>query len=403
MWPPAALLQDEETAAILTPQNNSDDNPWGNRPSQGKPTESRNPWDNAAGEEKARDNSQRKGGRTPPPLPPIFKNFRFNGPDGVTPAMIGLGFGVVVLLWLASGLYRVQPEENAVVTRFGKYTETVIDPGLHYHLPWPVEKVLKPNVMFERRIELGYQGAYGGTSKRDIPEESMMLTGDANIVDLDFVVQWKISDAKQYLFNIRDVEGTLKRVAESAMREVIGQNQLQDIITDKREDISIRVKEIMQQILNSYKSGVMVTQVLVQDASVPAPVLDAFEDVIKATQQSETMRNQGLRYRNEIIPRAQGEAIRLIKEAEGYKLQIVSQAQGDAQRFTNIYDAYSQAKDVTRDRLYIEAWEHILTHNHPTILEGSEGVSPLPYLNLNALRKPDNQPTSIITSRGEVQ
>lgn len=296
--------------------------------------------------------------------------------------------GAGVLLWLGSGLYRVQPEENAVLLRFGQYTETISAPGLHYHWPWPFESVLKPNVMFERRIEVGFRGnTTNENDKYDVPEESMMLTGDANIVDLDFVVQWKIADAKQFLFNIRDGEGTLKRVSESAMREVIGQNNLQDIITDRREDIAVRSKKIMQDILNSYGSGITITQVLIQNASVPEPVYEAYEDVRSAAQEAETMRNQALKYRNEILPRAQGEAIQLVKEAEAYKEQIVSQAEGDAKRFTNVLDAYALSKNVTRERLYIETWEYILDNNSPIILDGNDKVSPLSYLNLNNLSK----------------
>ncbi len=360
------------------------ENPWDSKAgTESKPQSKQYPWPN-----KAQNNQNRRqggGNNTPPPSGFDFLNNGFGNQPPYRVIMAAIG--IVFVLWILNGLYRVQPEENAVVLRFGQYKETVTNPGLHYHLPWPIETALKPNVMFERRIELGYRGGSYDNSKNDVPEESMMLTGDANIVDLDFVVQWKIADARRFLFNIRDAEGTLKRVAESAMREVLGQNNLQDIITDKREDISIRVKAIMQDILNSYGSGVMVTQVLIQDASVPGPVLDAFEDVIRATQESDTMRNQALRYRNEVTPRAQGEAIRLTKEAEAYKLQIVSQATGDATRFSNIYKAYSEAKGVTRERLYIETWEYVLRNNKAMVIDGGDKVSPLSYLNLNALKQ----------------
>lgn len=375
------------------PNTQPTSHPWGNQPHQ-----TRSPWrkqpSGGGGNNGSGNNGGSNGGGN---LPPFLQSLTNNADEMPPHKLFGLIFIIVMVFWALSGLYRVQPEENGVVLRFGKYMSTVTDPGLHYHLPWPVETVLKPNVMFERRIELGYRsGSYGrGGDKTDIPEESMMLTGDANIVDLDFVVQWKISDAKEFLFNIREAEGTLKRVAESAMREVIGQNALQDIITDRREDIAARVKQILQDILNSYQSGIMVTQVLIQDASVPAPVIDAFEDVIRATQQAETIKNQALRYRNEIIPRAQGDAIRLVKEAEAYKEQIVSQATGDAQRFMDIYNAYLKAKNVTRERMYLETWQYILENNRPVILDGGNNVSPLSYLNLNNLRsdmkKPSNQ------------
>ncbi len=350
------------------------DNPWGSSGGARKPS-SPPPFGNR---------QQRGGGNTPPPqMPPFFKNLG----DGRPPAqLIGLVLVGILLLWLASGLYRVQPEEHGVVLRFGKYMDTVTESGLHYHLPWPIETVMKPNVTFERRIAIGYRASPYGGEKQDIPEESMMLTGDANIVDLDFVIQWKISDARDFLFNIRNPEATLKRVAESAMREVVGQNRLQDIITDRREDVAMRVKPMMQEIMDSYGAGIMVTQVLIQDASVPPPVLDAFEDVVRATQQAETMRNQAQRYRNEIVPRAQGEAIRLIKEAEAYKEQVVAQAKGDAQRFNDIYGAYAASKNVTRQRLYLDAWDHILKNSDAVILDSAKSGS-IPYVNVNELRK----------------
>jgi modulator of FtsH protease HflK len=374
-------------SAINHPADLPPENPWGQAPTDGENAGAR--WNNPGRRQRpSSGDGPGKGGKSPPPFPPVFNKMPSFFSDRPVRQLALLGTAAIVGLWLLSGLYRVLPEQNGVVLRFGQYTGTVTQSGLHYRWPWPFERVIKENVTFERRIEVGYSsGIYQGMAHQDAPEESMMLTGDANIVDLDFVVQWKIADAKQYLFNIRYPDDTLKRVAESAMREVIGQNVLQDIITDRREDISARVKTIMQDIMNSYGAGIMITQVLIQDASVPAPVLDAFEDVIRATQQAETMRNQALRYRNEIVPQAQGEAIRLVKEAEGYKEQIVSQAKGDAERFTDIYDAYAQAKDVTRQRLYIDAWENILLQNNAVILDGDVKSGAFPLLNLNDLRR----------------
>jgi modulator of FtsH protease HflK len=360
------------------------DNPW-EKPK--KP--SSDPW-------QARTERKRKpsGGD----IPPIFSQFKNRVNPGDNPAkLIVLVVVVLAALWVASGLYRVLPEENAVILRFGKFIDTQTNPGLHYHLPWPVETVEKPNVTFERRVELGYRGAfYEGSAKQDIPEESLILTGDANIVDLDFVVQWKVSNAKEFLFNIRDPEMTLKRVAESAMREVIGQNRMQDIITDRREDIGARVKKSMQTILDNYGAGVLVTQVLIQEASVPSPVLDAFEDVIRATQQSETMKNQALRYRNEIVPRAQGEAIRVAKESEGYKERVIAGAKGDAERFNNVYDAYAGSKDVTRKRLYLDMWQEVLRGSDAIVLDNKGGGGTVPYINLNELRNSKKAATTAV-------
>ncbi|MDB5477868.1 MAG: hflK [Alphaproteobacteria bacterium] len=372
--PPHNPWADKSGGEAKPRQAPGQDNPWGVRPPGGESQQRKNPH-----------GKRWNGGRTPPPIPPFLRNL---GQHGNSPFHIAIALAAIaVLLWLASGLYRVQPEENAVILRFGQYTETVTDPGLHYHLPWPLEDAAKENVMFERRIEIGFKGGDYDAAQEDVPEESMMLTGDANIVDLHFVVQWKVEDAKKFLFNIRMAEGTLKRVAESAMREVIGQNNLQDIITDKRADIAARSKKIMQDILNQYHSGIMTTQVLILSATVPEPVKEAYAEVTRANQEAQTKRNQALQYRNEIIPLAQGEAIRLNNEAQGYKLQIVSQAQGDAQRFLNVYQGYAAAKDVTRQRLYTETWEEVLKNNNTMIIDGGNGkAAPLSYLDLNALR-----------------
>ncbi len=299
---------------------------------------------------------------------------------------------VIIGAWLLSGVYRVLPEEHGVVQRFGAYQKTVTEQGLHYHLPAPIETVKKPNVTFERRIEIGYRdptaGRGGASNIIDRPDESLMLTGDANIVDIDFVVQWKVGSAKDFLFNIRDPEGTIKKVAESAMREVIGQNRLQEIITERRADVASRVRSIMQDILNEYGAGVSITQVLIQDASVPQPVMGAFEDVIRADQDAETMKNQALQYRNDIVPRARGEAIKMIKDSEAYRERVVNEAEGGAARFTKVYESYKEAKDVTRKRLYLETLEEIFETSNKVVLDpGASGQNVLPYLPLDSLKK----------------
>jgi membrane protease subunit HflK len=371
------------------------ENPWGNpghssgsRPQQGssspesasRKTDMPPAWDAAL--RSRRGSGGNRGGGQGGGKPPFFNQFQKSG--NLKDLPLGLIALVILLIWLASGVYRVQPEEHVIITRFGRYTETVEKQGLNYRLPWPIEEARKVNVTFERRIEIGYVGQRN--TRLDKPDESQMLTGDANIVDLDFVVQWKVQNARDYVFNIRQPENTIKKVAESAMREVVGQNALQDIITDRREDVASTVRKTMQNILDSYKSGVSITQVLIQDASVPQPVLDAFEDVIRATQEAETKKNQAFRYRNEIVPRAQGEAIRLTKEAEGYKEQVVSRASGEAKRFLNVYSAYRQAPDVTRQRLYIQAVEDVL-RNSDKMLVDQQGSQTVPYLDLNALRR----------------
>lgn len=365
----------------LSPSVLTTENPWAPRPGE-KP---RSDVGNGAPKDKEWPNFKPQGPRRSGGgggQPPIFKWLQQGDNYG---SRILLGLLALVLLWLASGLYRVDPEQQAIITRFGRYMDTVEEQGLNYHLPWPFESVQKLNVTFERRLEIGFLGANG--ERMDNPDESQMLTGDANIVDIDFVVQWKIGNAKDFVFNIREPENTIKKVAESSMREVVGQNDLQDIITDRREDVAVRVRENMQSILDSYKAGVSITQVLVQDASVPGPVLEAFEDVIRATQEAETNKNQSYKYRNEIVPRAQGDAIRLIKEAEAYKAQVVSQANGEAKRFNDVYTVYRNAPDVTRSRLYLQAIQDVLQNSRTVVTDGSGTSSPLGILNLNDLQK----------------
>ncbi len=353
------------------------DNPWGPRPADNQKPDAAKPFGPKGPIPPKNWQSFNNGGGTPP-----FLNWLRQSGDNSQ--KIALGLLAVLLLWLASGLYRVEPEQQAIITRFGRYTDTVEEQGLNYHWPWPFETAQKLNVTFEQRLEIGFRGANG--ERLDTPEESEMLTGDANIVDIDFVVQWKIGTARDFLYNIRDPENTIKKVAESAMREIVGQHDLQDIITDQREDVANRVRANMQAILDSYQSGVSITQVLIQDASVPPPVLEAFEDVIRATQQAETNKNQAYKYRNEIVPRAQGDAIRLTKEAEGYKEQVVSQAKGEAKRFDDVYSVYVKSPAVTRSRLYIDAVQEVLEKNRVIITDGS-GSAPVSFLNLNDLQR----------------
>ena len=339
------------------------------------------------------------GGRGGDDLNEWFKDIRGRIPGGGGSdfgGMLWMGGLILLLIWMASGIYRVQPEEHAVITRFGSYQKTVIEQGLHYHLPPPIERAEKPNVTFERRIEIGYRdpsgGRTGSSNVIDKPEESLMLTGDANIVDIDLVIQWKVGSAKDFLFNIRDPEGTIKKVAESAMRAVIGQNNLQGIITEQRGEVASEVRTNMQAILDNYGAGVMVTQVLIQDASVPQPVMGAFEDVIRADQDAETLKNQAQQYRNDIIPRARGEAIQMIKKAEGYRERVINEANGAAEKFTKLYNSYKPAKAVTRKRMYLEAMENLLSQSNKIVMDpGEKGSSVLPYLPLEGLRTGQNK------------
>lgn len=306
---------------------------------------------------------------------------------------IALVVGILAVIWLASGIYRVDADEQGVVLRFGQWVRTE-KPGLRYHLPAPVEAVLLPKVTRVNRIEIGYRSAGEGRRDRDVPDESLMLTGDENIIDIDFTVFWVIKDAGQYLFKIREPEVTVKKAAESAMREVIGRTELQPALTEARQQIETSTKQLLQTMLDDYESGIEITQVQLQKADPPAPVIDAFNDVQRARSDRERARNEAEAYRNDIIPRARGQAERLIQEASAYREQVVSLAQGDADRFRKVYEAYTQNKEVTSRRMYLETMEEILSGAHKVIIDGdargAQGV--VPYLPLSTLRPAPSTP-----------
>ncbi|MDB5409855.1 MAG: HflK protein [Rhodospirillales bacterium] len=296
--------------------------------------------------------------------------------------------GALVLLWLASGIYRVLPDEQGVVLRFGKYVYTTTS-GLHWRLPWPIESVLTPKVTRVNRLEVGVRtdsSLQTRASARQVPEEALMLTGDENIVDINFTVFWVINDATRYLFNIRNQEGTVKAAAESAMREVVGRTPIASALAEGRKVIEGDTQKLLQEILDSYGAGISVTEVQLQKVDPPAPVIDAFRDVQRARADQERKRNEAEGYRNSILPVARGEAVRIVQEAEAYKQQVVAEAQGEAQRFLSVYNAYLTSKDVTMRRIYIETMEAILKNTNKVVLDKSaQGTGVLPYLPLPAL------------------
>ena len=316
-------------------------------------------------------------------------------PGGIG-GMGGKGLGLLVALaiagWAATGIYRVQPDQQGVVLRFGKWVDTT-EPGLRYHLPYPMETVLLPQVTKINQLQLGFRAAgdsrFERNSGRDVPEESRMLTGDENIVEADFTVFWQIKDAGKYLFNIRDPEGTVKVAAESAMRDMIGRNPIQAALSDKRQPIADAAKVELQRLLDSYDAGILVTQVQLQKVEPPAAVIDAFNDVQRARADQERARNEAEAYRNDIIPRARGEAEKMIQDAEAYKEQVLNQAQGQTKRFMALYDAWRQSPEVTERRLYLETMEDVMKGSPKIIIDpsakGGQGV--VPYLPLNELRK----------------
>lgn len=310
----------------------------------------------------------------------------------------GAGFGrkgiwgivaVVLLLWLLSGFYQVQPQEQGVVLRFGKYAYTTA-PGLHYHLPYPVETVLTPNVSRENRIEIGFRTEpvrrSRGTPVRDIHAENIALTGDENIVEVNFTVTWKVKNAGDYLFNIRDPEATVRTAAESAMRDSIGVTPIMEIIADDRKGVQERAEKTLQALLDKYKTGIAVTSVQLTKADAPFQVIDAFNDVQRAKADKERLSNEAEAYRNDILPRARGEASRIISEAEAYKSQVIDQAKGDTARFNAVLEEYLKDKEVVARRMYLETMEDVYGHVDKVVVDKKVG-GVVPYLPLPELKK----------------
>ena len=300
-----------------------------------------------------------------------------------------LGLIILVIIWVASGLYRVLPDEQGVVLRFGKYTTTT-QPGLNYHIPYPIETVLTPKVTKVNRMDVGFRSerdtGFSSTAVADVPEESLMLTGDENIVNIDFSVFWVIKDAGKFLFKIQDPPATVKAAAETAMREVIAKSKLQSILTEGRSKIEIETQEIAQGLLDEYESGIEITQVQTQKADPPDEVIDAFRDVQAARADMERAKNEAEAYANDVIPRARGEAAKILQEAEAYKKQVVAAAEGEASRFLSIYTEYAKAKVVTQERMYLETMEKVLANIDKVIIDKKVG-GVVPYLPLPALTK----------------
>jgi membrane protease subunit HflK len=339
-------------------------------------------------------NGSGRGGQRPPNIDEIVEKiqklinkFLSGGKfSGGKPIIFGLI--LIVVVWAFSGLYRVLPDEQGVVLRFGKFASTT-QPGLNYHIPYPVETVLTPKVTKVNRIDIGFRSASdsGRTSGiGDVPEESLMLTGDENIANIDFSVFWVIKDAGKFLFKIQSPVETVKAAAETAMREVIAKSRLQSILTEGRTSIEIETQEIIQSILDEYESGIQVTQVQTQKADPPDQVIDAFRDVQAARADMERSKNEAQGYANDVIPRARGDAAKILQEAEAYKQQVVAAAEGEASRFIAIYTEYAKAKKVTQERMYLETMEKVLADINKVIIDKDAG-GVVPYLPLPELSK----------------
>jgi len=293
-----------------------------------------------------------------------------------------------LLVWLLTGFYTVGPNEVGLKEVFGRYTDKTY-PGLNYNWPSPVGSVLKLPVTNQNATNIGFILRANGQPPIDLPEESLMLTGDENIADVKFVVIWQIDPVRpeNYAFNVANPQETVKAVAESAMREVVGRTQIQKILTAERKVIEPAVQDLMQKVLNEYKAGVLVLQVQLQSVDPPEQVIAAFRDVTAAQQDQDRLRNEAEAYANKVVPEARGKAAAIIQEAEGYRLQTVAEAQGQAARFTQIYDQYKNAPEVTRERMYLETMERVLGGADKVIVDESagNGNGVVPYLPLPQL------------------
>ena len=425
------------------PWNNGGPGPWGNPPGGNddkKPTQG--PWGNKApnGDETGRPDLDRGaprperptgggggggpfGGGNPPDLDKLIAQAQNyirglmgggggGGRSGGNP-FGGLGFGngrsliflllLVVVVWIGGGFYRVQPDEQGVVMRFGAYSYWT-PPGLHWHLPWPIESVQQPTVTRINRTEIGFRSGPAGqidsgrdTAGRDVLAESLMLTGDENIIDIDVAVFWRITDAAAFLFNTADPQALVRAVAESSMREVIGRTPIQPALTQLRAQIETDVHKQSQEILDRYKAGVEITQVQLQKVDPPAAVIESFRDVQRANTDAERMRNEADSYRNDIVPRARGDAARIVAEGQGAKASSVAQATGQAQRFDNVLKAYQAAKEVTLRRMYLDTMQDVLAHSQPLIVDDKlKGL--VPFLPLNVPPPAPRAPTAPASS-----
>ncbi len=318
-----------------------------------------------------------------------FKSFFPNG-NSKSPLSLSIVLIIIITIWFGSGFYRVGTDEQGVVTRFGEYVRTS-EPGLHYHLPFPIEKVLKPKVTRVNRIEVGFRTSQSQFSQnsqvRQVPEEALMLTGDENIVDLNFTVFWIIKDAKDFLFNIRNPEMTIKSVGESVMREKIGQTPIDPILSEGKSIVEEDAKNTLQDVLDYYNSGVLVTQVQLQKADPPELVIESYRDVQRAKTDEQRLKNEAEAYRNDIIPRARGEAEQMLQKAEGYKQEVVAKSKGEAERFISVYNSYKSSKDVTRQRIYLETLEQTLGNINKVIIDSDAQGGVVPYLPLPEIKK----------------
>lgn len=314
-------------------------------------------------------------------------NFQQNGSSQIPKSVIGLVVIGLILLWLLSGFYKVDTDENAITLYFGKYYSTTT-PGLNYHIPYPFGQVIKQRVANVNTEEFGFASRNSRYSNRNFDAESLMLTGDENIVDIEFQVQWQISDIKDYVFNIANPRETIRKTAESVMREVIARTPIADALSDGKRRIELSLKDLLQETLDSYKAGVRITLVQLLKVDPPEQVINAFRDVQTAKADKEKEINQSQSYANDIIPRARGEAAKMIQAAKAYEQKVVSNAEGESGRFLEVYKQYVRAKEVTRKRIYLETMEEIYSNMDKIIIDQNSSKSGLiPFLPINEISK----------------
>jgi modulator of FtsH protease HflK len=370
------------------PWSNQGGGPWGSGGGGGQ-----GPW----------GSGPQQSGPTPPDLEEFLRRSQDKLRNVLPGNLGGKGLSLIVLaaiaIWGLSGFFRVEPDELGVVLRFGKFVREV-PPGLNYHLPYPIESVLTPKALRVNKIDIGMlvvEDLRRGRTIRDLPEESLMLTGDENIVDVDFSVLWKVklNGVGDYLFNIQQPEGTVKAVAESAMREVVGRSNIQPILTGARQNIETAVQELMQTTLDRYGSGIQVTQVQLQKVDPPSQVIDAFRDVQAARANLEQSQNEAQTYANRVVPEARGKAAQITQAAEAYREQTVAESKGATSRFNQVYDQYKKAPEITRQRMYLETMERLFSGTDKIILDsGGQGQGVVPYLPLNEMTRPRAAPAT---------
>jgi membrane protease subunit HflK len=354
--------------------NNDNNNPWGSG--------GNNPWGGGSNNNIDIEDSIKKAKEK-------FGKFKIGGPKNISLFLL-LG----ILIWLATGFYRVEPDEQGIELLFGKWNQTTTQPGLHYFFPTPIGQTITPKVEVIRKINVGFRSASdlgfssNTNAERKVIEESLMLSGDQNIADVGFTVLYKIKDAGNFLFKLRNPETTVKDMSESVMREIVGQRNLQFLLTEGRQEVEQDVRNLLQDILDSYESGVLIQSIQLQSIDPPDQVIDAFDEVQRARQDKERLVNEANSYLNRIVPNARGEAAKLVEEAKAYKEQVVKQAEGVAQNFIDVYNSYKSAKKVTKRRIYLETLREVLDGKNKIILDDNgTGQGVVPYLPLNELNK----------------